>query len=168
MNIKAFARSVIAMLKGREFYAQCPCCDEPIQLADTQLFYLDELPPEAEALYAQLREDIRQRRVDLKDREKRMSDSSQSLARAVNLGCILEQLAPSLNGFPYQCGDCRSLFKPIDYVIFRGLSADSRVDSIVFGDIKTGRARLTYVQREIRDLVGDGKVEWDTYTPEVV
>jgi len=166
MNLKAFAKSIISMLKGREFYAQCPCCDEPISLAETGLFYLDDFTPEAQTLYEELRAEIGERRRELRLRRQQMSSTSQSLARAVNLGCVLEQLAPSMGSFPYQSGDCRSLFKPIDYVIFRGLTSTGKVDSIVFGDIKTGQARLTVTQREIRGLVEQGKVEWDTYSPE--
>jgi predicted Holliday junction resolvase-like endonuclease len=62
--------------------------------------------------------------------------------------------------------DCRSLFNPIDYIIFDGLSKGN-VEKIVFSDIKTGEySRLTGSQPQIRQLVQKKKVVWDTYLME--
>jgi predicted Holliday junction resolvase-like endonuclease len=41
------------------------------------------------------------------------------------------------------------------------------VNKILFVDIKTGKASLTGKQKEIRDLIEDKKVTWDTYPTEV-
>jgi predicted Holliday junction resolvase-like endonuclease len=48
--------------------------------------------------------------------------------------------------------------EPIDYVVFRGLSAHRRIDSMVFVDVKTGHGRLTRVQSQVKNLVECGKV----------
>jgi predicted Holliday junction resolvase-like endonuclease len=58
---------------------------------------------------------------------------------------------------------CRSVFDPIDYVIFEGLSGSGVVKNIVFSDIKTGAAILKPQQREIRSLIQCCKVELETY-----
>ena len=59
--------------------------------------------------------------------------------------------------------NCRSLFDPIDYVIFEGLTERGRVSKILFTDVKTGAAKLSEKQKEIRSLVQAKKVEFDVY-----
>ncbi len=166
MSLKNDAQAIINMLQAGEFYAQCPCCDEPMALNRAGLFYLNDFTPEGSELYDSLLSQIEERRAALKQRRVSISERSQITAKAVNLGCILERLAPSMGGFPFECGDCRSLFDPIDYVIFRGLTSRNRVDHLVFVDIKTGGAKLSPCQKEIRSLVNHGKVEWGIYNPE--
>lgn len=78
-------------------------------------------------------------------------------AASVNIGKIVEKIIPSFAGFPYQRGDCRALFEPIDYVIFQGLCRNNPV-KIEIVDVKTGAAKLTSGQRGIRDAIEAGKV----------
>ena len=79
---------------------------------------------------------------------------SQKKSSEVRLGQISEQLAPFLNQFPYNPKQCQFLGMPIDYIHFGD-------DKITLIEIKSGKARLSKKQRHIRDLVKDGKVEWD-------
>jgi predicted Holliday junction resolvase-like endonuclease len=81
----------------------------------------------------------------------------------VNIGFILERLAPTLDTFPFSHHDCRSLFDPIDYVIFEGLSQKGRVDKIIFTDIKTGKARLKPRQREIKAVIEQKNLNFQKY-----
>ena len=78
-------------------------------------------------------------------------------AKAANIGKVVEKIAPSLAGFPALTEECRALFEPIDYVVFQGLRKGV-VDSLQFVDVKSGNAKLTTRQKEIRDAVEDGKV----------
>jgi len=68
-----------------------------------------------------------------------------------------------MKDFCFDRNDCRSLFDPIDYIIFEGLSKKNSVSKILFAEIKTGKARLNNHQKEIRSLVERKRVEWDTY-----
>jgi predicted Holliday junction resolvase-like endonuclease len=68
-----------------------------------------------------------------------------------------------MKDFCFDRNDCRSLFDPIDYIIFEGLSQKNSVSKILFVEIKTGKARLNNHQKEIRSLVERKRVEWDTY-----
>ncbi len=72
-----------------------------------------------------------------------------------------------MKDFCFEKNDCRSLFDPIDYVIFEGLTQKGKVSKILFVDIKTGKASLSGRQKTIRNLVEDKKVTWDTYPTEV-
>ncbi len=76
----------------------------------------------------------------------------------MGIGKIVEKIAPSLPGFPVNSADCRSLFEPIDYIVFRGLSTAGHVEAIYFVDVKSGNARLNTTQKQIRQIVESGKV----------
>lgn len=163
MSLAKEANEVIRTLESSRSYAQCPCCEEPILLKDAGLFYLDDFPPHAEQAYQQLLQDLQEQQKVLRARRKTISKTSEVGAKAVNIGFILERIAPSMEEFRFDRNDCRSLFDPIDYVIFEGLSKKGAVTKILFADIKTGGAQLGPRQKEIRNLVERRHVVWDTY-----
>jgi predicted Holliday junction resolvase-like endonuclease len=163
MNLAKEAHEVIRTLESSRSYAQCPCCEEPIFLKDAGLFYLDDFSPDADKLYQQLLQDLKGRKKGLQARREAIPRISEGGAKAVNIGFILERIAPSMNDFPFDRNDCRSLFDPIDYVIFEGLNKKGSVTKILFADIKTGGAQLRPRQKEIRDLVERKRVVWETY-----
>lgn len=163
MNDARFAKEIIRTLEDGGFYAECTCCEEPVLLRDCDLFYLDDFSERGQEIFESYREEVEERRIELRKRRKHIFDSSEIQACATNIGFILERLAPSMSTFRFECGDCRSLFDPIDYVIFEGLSQKGLVSRIIFADIKTGNAVLSPKQREIRSLVNSKKVEFDTY-----
>ncbi len=72
-----------------------------------------------------------------------------------------------MKSFRFNSNDCRSLFDPIDYIIFEGLSAKGKVERILFTDIKTGNARLNNHQKEIRSVIAKKRLLWDVYKQEV-
>ncbi len=160
------AREIIRTLKDKGFYAECPCCGDSMRLRDCGLFYLYDFTPEAREIYNQLKTELAERAQEIKERKGQISTTSEIGARAVNIGFILERLAPSMSAFRFARNDCRSLFDPIDYLIFEGLSEKGVVTNIVFADIKTGGAILKPHQREIRSLVQSSKVYLETYPSE--
>jgi predicted Holliday junction resolvase-like endonuclease len=166
MNLRNQARRIIHILKEDGFYAECPCCERPILLKQATLFYLDDFDPVALELYKQQQQQLKDRQRELRERRKSISETSEVGAKAVNIGFILERLAPTMRDFRFDRHDCRSLFDPTDYVIFEGLSKTGVVSKVFFADIKTGAARLKANQREIRSLVERKKIDWDTYNSE--
>lgn len=163
MNQRKKAHDLIAAIEKGGFYSECPACDETMRLKDASLFYLDDFSPGAAERYQQKLKEVKERRKALNDIRRNIPIRSQKGAEAVNIGFILERIAPSMMSFSFDHNDCRSLFDPIDYVIFEGLSRNGRVDRIVFADIKTGSARLQKKQKEIKEVVESNKVEFDTY-----
>jgi len=158
------ANEIIKTLQSNNFYCECPCgCGEEIALRDAGLFYLDNFTAEAEGVYQEYLEDIKTQRKELKDRRVNMKVRPERVAKSVNIGFILERLAPTFKKFPFEHFDCRSVFDPIDYVIFEGLYKKGTVTKIIFTDIKTGNASLKYKQREIKALVENKKVEFKPY-----
>lgn len=127
------------------------------------MFYLDDFSMNGKEAQKNLLEDLKQQRLDLKEREINMTKRPQLTAKAVNIGFILERIAPAFDHFPFERNDCRSLFDPIDYIIFEGLKKNGVVSKIIFTDIKTGAARLKNNQKEIKTLIENKKVEFKIY-----
>ncbi|SHG56158.1 Holliday junction resolvase-like protein [Bradyrhizobium erythrophlei] len=166
MPSKKPTQTLIAELKrNKRFMGTCPTCGDDFRLADAALFALDEKPPDAAlAAIAAMRERIKERRTDLAKARERMTARAEKTAHAVNLGKIIEKILPSFSSFPHSAGDCRALFEPIDYLIFSGLAARGQVESLLFVDVKSGKARLTGTQRNIKERVEAGAVKFDTHS----
>jgi predicted Holliday junction resolvase-like endonuclease len=158
------ANDIIDTLNSGNFYCECPCgCGEEIKLKDTDLFYLDNFTSSGKEAQKKLVDHLKQQRFDLKEREKNMSTKPQITAKAVNIGFILERIAPTFKTFRFEHNDCRSLFDPIDYVIFEGLHKKGKVEKIIFTDIKTSAARLKPNQKEVKNLIVNKKLEFKFY-----
>lgn len=80
-------------------------------------------------------------------------------SQAVTTGKIYEQLVPYLPGFAFNPKDARFLGTPVDFVVFDGLS-EGEVRRVVFIEVKTGNAQLSPRERQVRDSVKAGRVEW--------
>jgi predicted Holliday junction resolvase-like endonuclease len=161
---RARTQSVIAELqRERRFKGTCPRCGEDFRLADATLFALGDEPPElALAAIAAAREQITERKAELARARQRMTERAERTAQAVNLGKIIEKIVPSFASFAYSAGDCRALFEPIDYLVFPGLVRSGRVDALLFVDVKSGRARLSGIQKDIKARVEAGAVKFAT------
>lgn len=89
-------------------------------------------------------------------KEKYDTTLSQKKSSEVRLGKTAENLAPFIDGWLYDPGDFRFIGNPVD-----GISIND--DSIVFVEIKTGRARLTKSQKHAKQLIKEGKVYFETF-----
>jgi predicted Holliday junction resolvase-like endonuclease len=158
-NYKA-AKEVINSLNSSNFYCICPCgCGREIKLKDAGLFYLNDFTEDGKEAYQALQDDLKKQRLKLSRKKELKSRHTQS----VNFGFISEKIVTAMDNFPFDHKDCRSLFKPIDYIIFEGLSNHSAVSKIIFTEIKSGNASLNPHQREVKNLVADKKVELKIY-----
>jgi hypothetical protein len=118
MNLTKEAREVIRTLEENNFYVECPYCGEPILLRNAGLFYLDDFSPEAEKLYQQKLAECKIREKEIREERKAISRRSETATTTINIGFILERIAPTMRDFRFDRNDCRSLFDPIDYIIF--------------------------------------------------
>ena len=154
------ANEVINSLNSGNFYCECPCgCGKEIKLKDAGLFYLSELTDDAKKAFKTMQENLKKQRLKLTRKKELKSKHTQS----VNFGFISEKIVTAMNNFPFEHNDCRSLFKPIDYIIFEGLNKNGSVSKIIFTEIKSGNAYLNGHQKEIKSLVANKKVELKIY-----
>jgi predicted Holliday junction resolvase-like endonuclease len=163
MPSKTAHQDIIAALKKGNFFIECPETLTNVSLKHATIFDRNNFSEEALAYYEERLAFVKAEKLRLKKLKEIGASRSEIGAQAINIGFILERLAPTLTGFPFSHHDCRSLFDPIDYVIFEGLSKNGRVDNIIFTDIKTGNARLKPRQREIRTAVEKKKISFKTY-----
>lgn len=156
-------QQIIHALKLGNFYAECPNTGDDISLKKAALFDNDNFSEEALEIYQQQLYEIRATKERLKRIKEIGTSKSQAGAQSVNIGFILERLAPTMGSFRFNHNDCRSLFDPIDYVIFEGLSKNGAVNKVFFIDIKTGNARLNKRQKEIKTVIENKKVSFKKY-----
>jgi predicted Holliday junction resolvase-like endonuclease len=89
--------------------------------------------------------------------EKNSTLISQRQSSHVRLGKVAENFYPLLSDFPYNSEKCTSILAPIDLIYWGE-------DDIVFVEIKSGKSQLSSKQRNIRNLVNEKKVRFETHT----
>jgi predicted Holliday junction resolvase-like endonuclease len=157
------AKELISVLVSDQRYvAECPVCAKAFSLHDANLFYSDNLTPEAERSRAKLKQEIEELEQEYSDLLARIQQGAPKKSLEVILGKVAEKVVPVMQGFPYEIGDCRFLGEPIDYVVFDGLTK-SKVNEIFFVDVKTGDAQLNMHQRQIKEAVERGDVSMRLY-----
>lgn len=156
-------QQIIQFLQKNNFKAECANCGDSFSLKDSPLFSPDEFTPEAKALLKEKKEFLKARKLEISQRTAATTQRLETTTQSVNIGFILERLAPVLKEFRFDKNDCRSLFDPIDYVIFDGLNKTGEVQKIFFIDIKTGEARLKKNQKAVKQKVQDKLIEFKHY-----
>jgi predicted Holliday junction resolvase-like endonuclease len=149
---------------------ECPSCGEEFSIRKARLFNMyDKYPSAVQKIirerlgYAnELKAELKERKKSLAESKKKKPEKIAVAAQASNFGQISEQIIPAFLTFPYKQNECRILFKPIDYIVFTGLSGKRHVETIRFVDVKTGDGRLTTGQRQIRDRVVEGRIKHTT------
>jgi predicted Holliday junction resolvase-like endonuclease len=152
---------------------ECPHCNEEFPVKRGKLFSMHENYPQAvQKIIRQrfesanvLKEELRARGKELSENKKKKPQRITTSAHGSNFGKIAEQIVPAFLTFPYKQSECRPLFEPIDYIIFTGLSEEHHVEAIKFVDVKTGDARLSKGQRQIRDRVVEGRIKHKVIDP---
>jgi predicted Holliday junction resolvase-like endonuclease len=146
--------------KQQALYIRCPHCTGEFRAGKAALFdAINPLPAEAQGLLDAQRATIAEERENLRTRIKGL-ERTEIAAQSVNIGKVVEKIATTLQGFPAHPRDCRSLFDPIDLVVFDGMTRSGSVEAIHFVEVKSGESRLNMRQRQIRDAIEAGKVEF--------
>ena len=146
---------------------ECPLCSEEFPIRRAKVFSMyDSYPPSIQKAFRERLDSAKELDADLKERKKQLAEDKKRkpekikvAAIGANFGNIAEQIIPAFVTFPYKQNECRPLFRPIDYVIFKGLARRRHVEAIKFVDVKTGNAQLSKEQRQIRDRIGEGKIK---------
>jgi len=151
------------IVANKKLYGECPSCGEGFPLTKAQLFFGKPSTTLALEAIEKLSRKLEEGFADLEQKKLLAKQRSKRGVLDVNVGKVLEKIAPALPGFSFDCHDCRALSEPIDYIVFDGLTKNGRVDYLRLIDIKTGESQLNTHQRQIRDAVSEGRVEWNTY-----
>jgi len=83
-------------------------------------------------------------------------------SRSVLSGMFSEQLAPYFPDFKFKPTEVRFLGKPVDFIVFKGLD-EKKVDEVVFVEVKSGKSKLSIVEKSLKDAIKNKKVSWEEY-----
>lgn len=83
-------------------------------------------------------------------------------SRAVLGGHFSEQLAPFLPDFPFKPNECLFMGKPIDFIVFQGMD-EKEINKVTFVEVKSGKARLSPQEKNLKEAIDKKKVEWAEY-----
>lgn len=84
-------------------------------------------------------------------------------SKAVISGQVAEQIAPFLPDFPANPSDARFIGKPVDFIVFSGLSENEKIDEILFVEVKTGKSLLSEREKEVKKAIEKGNVRYVEY-----
>ena len=159
---------LLTSLHKSKLVAQCPRCQNEFQLSKAGLFDgLKSFTPEAEKKKLEMLAQLEVEKNEIKEREKSLKKMlkegpKRSMRGAVssNLGTIMQNLLPYNQEFAAEIpiADSRFLSQQLDIIVFDGASKND-VTNISFMDAKTGDTRLGRNQKQIRDIVNNGKVK---------
>lgn len=127
-----------------------PTLHQKIGQLQSQLQLSRSANSQAEALVLQLN------RTVAAEKEAYAKLLGQKKSSEVKTGQTVEQLIGFLDQFPYPNDEIKSLFQPIDLIVFRE-------DEIVFIEVKSGEAQLSDKQRKIRKLIDEKKVRFEVH-----
>ncbi len=91
--------------------------------------------------------------------EKDIRKDAASKSRSTLTGKITEHFIPYLPDFPYNPQDARFMGAPIDFIVFDGMS-EGELREVVLVEIKTNKGSLSKRERQLRDVVNEGRVKW--------
>jgi len=149
-------------LRENNFWAKCPCCRDFFRVSTANLFTKENLTADIRNFLEEVAKAKKETLKSMHLKKKKLEETSITRARGINIGFIFERLIVTLDTFGFHPNDCRSMFDPIDYVIFDGL-VEGNIKRIIFADVKTGASQLTKKQKKIKKLIEEKKVEYITY-----
>lgn len=149
--------------KDARYVGGCPSCGKSFNLGSAGMFYSNHLTRAGRDAQKGLKETLADLAEQIKKKRLAINEGAPKKSIEVNIGKVVEKIAPMLPGFPFHINDCRFMAEPIDYMVFNGISLRERIDDIIFMDIKTGKARLSPHQRQIKKVVEEGKIEMELY-----
>ena len=95
--------------------------------------------------------------------KKKLRKDAVKRSKAVINGQIAEQIAPFLPDFPANPSDARFIGKPVDFIVFSGLSENEKIDEILFVEVKTGKSLLSEREKEVKKAIEKGNVRYVEY-----
>jgi len=98
--------------------------------------------------------ELRDQLVDAVDNNKKILSSKKS--SEVRLGQISENVAPFLEGCPYDSHNMMFLGKPLDFIVWDYDNAE-----IIFLEVKSGNSKESKRQRLIKNIVKEGKIFYE-------
>ncbi len=156
-------KQIIENLKQEGYQSQCPFCESKLNLSEVEMFDDKNFGERSLEFYEQELKKVQKQKERLEGMTNGNFDWLARNTKSINVGFILERLILSLDSFNYNHNDCRPMFDPLDYIIFEGLTENGIVENVTFVDVKTGNAKLTEGQKQIKQTILNKNVKFRTY-----
>lgn len=145
----------------KRIYGICPCCGEPFQLSEAEIFTRSRPPrtvfEKVDDACGRL-----QRRI-----EKFEEDEEQMREEARRIGQLaarrrLRQIAPFFSGRGIDPQDVKLIFHPVQYVAFKGMQKNLCA-SVDFIDHPPTNREQEVVHKSLNKAIRAGNLEWQTF-----
>ena len=148
----------------RQIFFACPCCDEIHRLSDCKIY--QKAKPDIDWKEKIDKEIERLETLEMKLQEK--IEATKEAARLVGRRAadkLIKKIDPVFHPLGLNCNDCKVIFHPVDYVVFRGMNSndgDCSIKEILLLDKskKTGQSLTT--QKSLEKVIQKRNYEWLT------
>jgi predicted Holliday junction resolvase-like endonuclease len=144
----------------RSIFGSCPVCREFFRLSDLRLVHRRRSDWMHELEVEESRLDDAEERLAVAERSLREAARKAGRAQARRL---IRKLDPVFTPRGLAPEDAKTLFHPVDYAVFSGLSERDAVKGIHLLDRKVKRGEEQGIQRSIERAIGQGRYEWITF-----
>ena len=113
----------------------------------------------AENAYVQI---LRQKEIEWGQGEEQRRKTAIAHSRQIIAGHFSEQLAPYLPDFPFDPTEARFIGKPVDFLVFTGLSR-GEVSEVVFVEVKSGGSKMNRNESSVKAAIVEKRVRFEEY-----
>lgn len=106
-----------------------------------------------------LKQKHHQQQIDFKNKEQSIKRDAKKRSGAVQWGLTIENFVPFTSEFPIPVEAVTFLGKPIDYVGYTDTDNPEKC-AVHFVEVKSGRSQLLKHQRNIKNAIKAGRVNW--------
>lgn len=141
----------------RHIFGTCPHCHSLFRLVDARVSYdapyrldwMDRMENDQQSW--------EEKTANLKEREKEMRRAAIERATKTKLPRLLKSVVPAFAAHGLNPKDIKTVFHPIDFVVFDGLNR-MKVDRVLLMDRRKSEAKQVSVQRNVVETLETGSV----------
>ncbi|MFC0772670.1 Holliday junction resolvase-like protein [Terrimonas alba] len=148
----------------RQIFGVCPECDEIIRLSDGKLYQKQK--PEND-----WKENIDREIYKLELLEEKIEEKIKTAREAAREAGrkaakkIIRKIDPIFHPLGLDCNDCKVIFHPVDFVVFKGMnstSGDCSIKELLLLDKNSKNGESLSVQKSIEKAIHNENYEWLT------
>ena len=113
----------------------------------------------AESTYVEI---LKQKEAEWGEGEELRRKAAIARSRQIIGGNFSEQLAPYLPDFPFDPTEARFIGKPVDFLVFSGLS-QGEVKEVVFVEVKSGGSKMNRNEASLKAAIDEKRVRFAEY-----
>ena len=145
----------------RHIFGTCPHCRSLFRLVDAKVSYDSPYKVDWLDKLENLQESWETKAEELGEKEKAMRREAIEKATRTELPKLLHRIVPTFTKSNLNPQDIKTLFHPIDFLVFDGLNND-RVDRVLLMDHKPNDSGRTSIHKGINDAIRSEAIEWRT------